>query len=63
MRFWNYLLHFSKVGGLKKDTFLGTILGTVWETKSLKTGVQMSSKKSNENKHPNLVMTGSAKTL
>ena len=22
-----YLLHFSKVGGLKKDTFLGTILG------------------------------------
>ena len=22
-----YLLHFSKVGGLKKDTFLGTIFG------------------------------------
>ena len=23
-----YLLHFSKVGGLKKDSFWGTILGT-----------------------------------
>ena len=27
VRFCYYLLHFSKVGGLKKDTFLGTILG------------------------------------
>ena len=27
VRFCCYLLHFSKVGGLKKDTFLGTILG------------------------------------
>ena len=27
MRFCCYLLHFSKVGGLKKDTFLGIILG------------------------------------
>ena len=27
VRFWYYLLHFSKVGGLKKDTCLGTILG------------------------------------
>ena len=27
VRFCHYLLHFSKVGGLKKDTFLGTILG------------------------------------
>ena len=29
VRFWYYLLHFSKVGGLKKVTFLGTILGAV----------------------------------
>ena len=36
VRFCNYLLHFSPVGGLKKNTFLGTILGTIWETKSLK---------------------------
>ena len=27
VRFCRYLLHFSKVRGLKKDTFLGTILG------------------------------------
>ena len=27
VRFCYYLLHFSKVGGLKKDTFVGTILG------------------------------------
>ena len=27
VRFCHYLLHFSKVGGLKKDSFLGTILG------------------------------------
>ena len=27
VRFCNYLQHFSKVGGFKKDTFLGTILG------------------------------------
>ena len=27
VRFWYYLLHFSKVGGLKKDCFLGSILG------------------------------------
>ena len=27
VRFCYYLPHFSKVGGLKKDTFLGTILG------------------------------------
>ena len=27
VRFCCYLLHFSKVGGLKKDTFVGTILG------------------------------------
>ena len=27
VRFCHYLLHFSKVGGLKKYTFLGTILG------------------------------------
>ena len=27
VRFCNYLLHFSKVGGLKKDGFLGTMLG------------------------------------
>ena len=27
VRFCCYLLHFSKVGGLKKDTFLGAILG------------------------------------
>ena len=26
VRFCCYLLHFSKVGGLKKNTFLGTIL-------------------------------------
>ena len=52
MRFCHYLLHFSKVGGFKKDTFLGTILGTVWETKSLKTGFQNSIKKSAENRHP-----------
>ena len=36
VRFCNYLLHFSKVGGLKKVTFLGTILGIIWETTSLK---------------------------
>ena len=36
VRFCSYLLHFSKVGGLKKDSFLGSILGTIWETKSLK---------------------------
>ena len=27
---------FSKVRGLKKYTFVGTILGTIWETKSWK---------------------------
>ena len=52
VRFCHYLLHFSKVGGLKQETFLGTILGTVWETKSLKTGFQNSTKKSAENRHP-----------
>ena len=36
VRFCCYLLHFSKVGGLKKEQILGTILGTIWETKSLK---------------------------
>ena len=52
MRFCNYLLHFSKVGGLKKDQILGTILGTVWEIKLLKTGFQSSIKKSAGNRHP-----------
>ena len=45
VRFCYYLLHFSKVGGLKKDQILGTMLGTVWETKLLKTGFQSSIKK------------------
>ena len=34
VRFCNYLLHFSKVGDLKKYNFLGTILGSILETKS-----------------------------
>ena len=58
VRFWNYLLHFSKVRCLKKDTFLGTVLGTVWETKLLKTGFQSSIKKSAENRHPFYEMLG-----
>ena len=38
VRFCCYLLHFSKVRGLKQYTFLGTILGIIWETKSWKQG-------------------------
>ena len=30
VRFCYYLLYFSKVRGLRKGHFLGTILGTVW---------------------------------
>ena len=38
VRFCRYSLYFSKVRGLRKGHFLGTILGTIWETKSLKQG-------------------------
>ena len=38
--------------GLKKNTFLDINFGSVWETKSLKTGFQNIIKKSAEHKHP-----------
>ena len=48
----NYLLHFSTISGVRKGKFLGTILESILETKSLKTGFQNSIKKSAENRHP-----------
>ena len=36
VRFCCYLLHFSKVGGLRKGTLFGNHFGTIWETKSMK---------------------------
>ena len=45
VRFCNYLLHFSKVGGLKKDTFLGTILGPFGRQNRWKQGSRTASKK------------------
>ena len=48
MRFCCYLLHFSKVRGFKKYTFVGTIFGDNLGDKIVEIGVQMSGKKSNE---------------
>ena len=45
VRFCNYLLHFSKVGGLKKDTFLGTILRPFGRQNRWKQGSRTASKK------------------
>ena len=45
VRFCSYLLHFSKVRGLRKGTFLGTILESILETKSWKQGSRAASKK------------------
>ena len=53
MRFCYYLLHFSKVGGLRKGHFLGHHFGDHMGDKIVEIGVQMSSKKSSENRHPN----------
>ena len=45
VRFCHYLLHFSKVGGLKKDTCLGTILGAFGRQNRWKQGSRTASKK------------------
>ena len=45
VRFCHYLLHFSKVGCLKKDTFLGTILGPFGRQNRWKQGSRTASKK------------------
>ena len=45
VRFCHYLLHFSKVGGLKKDTFLGTMLGPFGRQNRWKQGSRTASKK------------------
>ena len=45
VRFCNYLVHFSKVGGLKKDTFLGTILGPFGRQNRWTQGSRTASKK------------------
>ena len=45
VRFCSYLLQFSKVGGLKKDTFFGTILGPFGRQNRWKLGSRTSSKK------------------
>ena len=44
VRFGCYLLHFSKVRGFRKGNFLGTILGSILETKSYKQGSRAASK-------------------
>ena len=45
VRFCHYLLHFSKVGGLKKDTFLDTILVPFGRQNRWKQGSRTASKK------------------
>ena len=45
VRFCYYLLHFSKVRGLRKDSFLGTMLESMLETQSSKQGSRAASKK------------------
>ena len=45
VRFCNYLLHFSKVRGLKKDKFLGTILVPFGRQNRWKQGSRTASKK------------------
>ena len=45
VRYGCYLLHFSKVGGLRKGSFLGMILELILETKSWKQGSRTASKK------------------
>ena len=52
VRFCCYLLHFSKVGGLKRACFLGTVLEHLGD-KIVEIGVKMSGQKSSENRHPN----------
>ena len=45
VRLCYYLLHFSKIRGLRKGTFLNTILESILETKSWKHGSRAASKK------------------
>ena len=56
VRFCCYLLHFSKVRGLRKGNFLGTFLESIFGVdfgdKIMNTRLQSSIKKSAENKHP-----------
>ena len=57
VRFCYYLLHFSKVRGLKQDSFLGTSLGQ-FGRQNRGNRVPDRGQKSSENMHPNLMILG-----
>ena len=59
VRFCCYLLYVSKVRGLGKSSFFGDHFGDHLGDNIVDIGIQMSSKKSSENRHPNLVIVGS----
>ena len=58
VRSGSYLLHFSKVGGFKKNMFWVSFWDHLGD-KIMEMGVQISSKKSSGNRDPDLVIWGS----